>query len=149
MLCSDSRFNNKIDKDSGYVTRSLLCQPIIDDDGSVIAVIQMINKMPNHHFNENDIHLLEDFSVHIALALRRVNALENGSNDAQLSFATPSASSVQSRKKRSRQDSSSEEESDNEDSDDDEVERRVKKKRKENDEKEEQEESVGSSCILQ
>jgi transcriptional regulator with GAF, ATPase, and Fis domain len=42
---SDSRFNQKPDKDNGYKTESILCLPVMDGDGNIVSVLQAINKM--------------------------------------------------------------------------------------------------------
>ena len=53
-------------KKSGYGTQSVLCVPIMDGDGNVMAVAQMINKMPlGKAFDEDDIHLFDDFAIHV------------------------------------------------------------------------------------
>jgi len=41
----DDRFNSSMDKKTGYRTRSLLCMPVADETGTVVAVIQAINKL--------------------------------------------------------------------------------------------------------
>ncbi|GMH74978.1 hypothetical protein TrST_g8495 [Triparma strigata] len=40
----DERFNPAIDKKTGFRTRSILCMPILNDDGSLLGVCQMVNK---------------------------------------------------------------------------------------------------------
>ncbi|XP_026503380.1 dual 3',5'-cyclic-AMP and -GMP phosphodiesterase 11A isoform X1 [Terrapene carolina triunguis] len=42
----DRRFNDEIDKLTGYKTKSLLCMPIRNNDGEIIGVAQAINKTP-------------------------------------------------------------------------------------------------------
>lgn len=41
----DYRFASDVDKDTGYVTRSILCMPVTDSTGSVIGAYQAINKL--------------------------------------------------------------------------------------------------------
>ena len=41
----DERFNSSFDKSSGYVTKSVLCCPIFDNDKAIIGVLQAINKL--------------------------------------------------------------------------------------------------------
>lgn len=41
----DERFNPEVDKATGYVTRSILCMPVTDDQGEVIGGYQAINKL--------------------------------------------------------------------------------------------------------
>lgn len=45
-LSKDRRFNDEIDKLTGYKTKSLLCMPIRNSDGEIIGVAQAINKTP-------------------------------------------------------------------------------------------------------
>lgn len=40
----DERFLPEIDKRTGYVTRSILCLPILNRQGGVVGVAQMVNK---------------------------------------------------------------------------------------------------------
>lgn len=41
----DERFNPEVDKATGYVTRSILCMPVMDEQGEVIGGYQAINKL--------------------------------------------------------------------------------------------------------
>lgn len=59
----DRRFNKEVDIKTGYVTRTILCMPIINSSGKVIGVTQIINKLPeNTIFNAEDEALLAVFS---------------------------------------------------------------------------------------
>ena len=40
----DDRFNPDIDKKTGFHTRSILCMPVTEPDGSLLGVCQMVNK---------------------------------------------------------------------------------------------------------
>ncbi len=40
----DSRFNPMVDRETGFVTRSILCVPLKNRDGQVVAVLQAVNK---------------------------------------------------------------------------------------------------------
>jgi GAF domain-containing protein len=83
---TDKRFDSSIDKKSGYGTQSVLCVPIMDGDGNVMAVAQMINKMPlGKAFDEDDIHLFDDFAIHISLAMSRVHFRETHSSTSSVS----------------------------------------------------------------
>ncbi|XP_078284389.1 dual 3',5'-cyclic-AMP and -GMP phosphodiesterase 11A [Rhinoraja longicauda] len=51
----DHRFNDEIDKLTGYKTKSILCMPIQNCDGEIIGVAQAINKNPaGVPFTEDD-----------------------------------------------------------------------------------------------
>ncbi|KAH9424393.1 hypothetical protein DERP_004577 [Dermatophagoides pteronyssinus] len=52
---SDSRFNKEIDIRTGYQTKSLICQPIINSSGDVIGVAECVNKLTKEScFTEKD-----------------------------------------------------------------------------------------------
>ena len=91
-----------VDHTSGYHTKSMLCVPVTHEDGTVMAVIQMINKLgptgPQHPvapklrtaFDDEDLHLLEDFAVHLSLALSRLNDLGKHNDEwGHASFSLP------------------------------------------------------------
>ncbi len=66
---SDSRFNPKIDQETGFVTKSILCAPIRTVKGEIIGVLQMLNKQQGQ-FTEAHLRLLEDMTQLTAMALR-------------------------------------------------------------------------------
>ncbi|MGA7749966.1 MAG: putative sulfate exporter family transporter [Gallionella sp.] len=51
---ADSRFKKEIDKQTGFVTRSVLCMPVTDKAGKSIGVAQMLNKLDGTPFNDDD-----------------------------------------------------------------------------------------------
>ncbi|MDJ0697971.1 GAF domain-containing protein [Mastigocoleus sp. MO_188.B34] len=51
---NDARFNPKIDRDSGFRSRSILCLPIINSQGEVFAVVEALNKQGNIPFDKRD-----------------------------------------------------------------------------------------------
>lgn len=66
---SHPTFNSEADKQSGYVTRNVLCMPVRNNDGVIIGVTQMINKIGEDAFSQVDEELLEAFSAQTAVAL--------------------------------------------------------------------------------
>jgi len=56
----DKRFNPNVDKSTGYRTRSILCLPVKNHDGMVSGVVQLINKMPDLEFSQDDVELVTD-----------------------------------------------------------------------------------------
>ncbi|MBO4997928.1 MAG: sensor domain-containing diguanylate cyclase [Lachnospira sp.] len=58
----DDRFNPEVDKETGYVTKSILCMPVTNEKGQVIGAFQAINKMGEDGeaapFDEKDIKRL-------------------------------------------------------------------------------------------
>lgn len=57
----DSRFNSKVDEETGYVTKSILCMPVTNSSGEVIGAYQAINKLDENgesNFGERDVKRL-------------------------------------------------------------------------------------------
>jgi adenylate cyclase len=64
----DARFNPEFDQKTGYRTRSVLCVPVHDREGSVIGVTQAINNLEGA-FSAEDIELVRAISSQIGVAL--------------------------------------------------------------------------------
>jgi signal transduction histidine kinase/putative methionine-R-sulfoxide reductase with GAF domain len=64
----DPRFNPQVDVRTGYQTRNILCQPIRNQEGSIIGVVQVLNRR-NGHFTDNDEHLLSALASQAAIAI--------------------------------------------------------------------------------
>jgi phosphoserine phosphatase RsbU/P len=64
----DPRFNRDVDAQTGYRTRNILCLPIRNKSGKVIAALQLLNKRTGN-FTSEDIDFLLTLSDHMALAL--------------------------------------------------------------------------------
>jgi phosphoserine phosphatase RsbU/P len=73
---ADSRFNPSYDKSSGFRTRSILSAPIINQSGQLIGVVQVLNKINQPAFTEQDEHFLEAICVHLGIALERAKMVE-------------------------------------------------------------------------
>lgn len=57
----DARFNPKVDKETGFITKSILCMPVTNSIGEVIGAYQAINKIGDdeeNSFSEQDIKYL-------------------------------------------------------------------------------------------
>ncbi|KAM3850997.1 dual 3',5'-cyclic-AMP and -GMP phosphodiesterase 11A [Vipera latastei] len=66
----DHRFNDKIDKLTGYKTKSLLCMPIRNSDGEIIGVAQVINKTPGGiPFTDDDEKVMEMYLPFCGIAI--------------------------------------------------------------------------------
>ncbi|MFG6102858.1 ATP-binding cassette domain-containing protein [Leptolyngbyaceae cyanobacterium CCMR0082] len=51
---NDARFNPQVDRDTGCLTRNILCLPIVNDKNEVFAVVQALNKIGDSSFDHND-----------------------------------------------------------------------------------------------
>lgn len=67
----DNRFSTKVDRDTGFLTNSVLCVPLKIEQ-RVIGVMEAINKA-NGNFDENDSRVLQAISGPLAVAIE--NAL--------------------------------------------------------------------------
>lgn len=65
---ADLRFNPSFDKQTGFFTRSILCVPVVNKEGKVIGVTQVLNKAGGP-FDEEDESRLKAFTAQIAIGL--------------------------------------------------------------------------------
>jgi len=65
---ADPRFNREVDAQTGYRTRNILCLPIRNKRGKIIAALQLLNKR-HGGFAAEDVDFLLTLSEHMALAL--------------------------------------------------------------------------------
>lgn len=65
----DARFEPDVDRKLGFTTRRLLCLPIRNEAGSIIGVLQLLNKP--EPFTDEDEAFLDALSAHVALALEK------------------------------------------------------------------------------
>jgi adenylate cyclase len=75
----DSRFNQAVDRQTGYRTRSILCVPVLNRDGKIIGVTQAINKRIGH-FEKDDEEMIQALSSEIAVALENAQLYERTLN---------------------------------------------------------------------
>ena len=64
----DQRFCQEIDDITGFVTRSILCAPLMAR-GKIIGVIEVLNKLDGSDFNETDLHTLTAVASTAAIAI--------------------------------------------------------------------------------
>ncbi|TWT57595.1 Nitrogen fixation protein VnfA [Thalassoglobus neptunius] len=73
---SDSRFDQTVDRQTGYKTRNLLSVPLFDAEGECIGAFELINKLDGD-FTEDDLIAVQDFAVHTSIAIKNTLELEN------------------------------------------------------------------------
>ncbi len=64
----DPRFYRGVDDQTGMSTRSLIAVPLITAD-KVIGVVEVVNKLNDGFFDENDVHLLESMAGSAAISI--------------------------------------------------------------------------------
>lgn len=74
---ADPRFNPEVDRATGFVTRSILCQPIFDKHGGRIGVTQVLNKRDAAAFTAKDEARLRAFSAQIAVCLENARLFDD------------------------------------------------------------------------
>jgi len=52
--------------DSGFRTNNILCMPIYNSENKIVGVTQLINKLNNQPFNENDANIIEVSNVSLS-----------------------------------------------------------------------------------
>lgn len=68
----DPRFFKKADEQSGFVTKTILCSPLIYRE-KLLGVIQAINKKDGNLFDQSDLELFESFANIVAIAIENAN----------------------------------------------------------------------------
>jgi len=71
---ADPRFNQQVDRDTGYRTRNIISSPLRGHDGQLVGVLQVINRVDGD-FTEADVMLVETFGAQAGVALQRANLL--------------------------------------------------------------------------
>jgi len=67
-VANDPRFNKKIDKLTGFVTKSIAAVPIVTE-GEIIGVIEALNKIDGFGFNKEDLEALMSIASMSAVAI--------------------------------------------------------------------------------
>lgn len=68
----DPRFNQEVDRKSGYRTRNLICVPLRDAQNTVVGAFEGINQNDGQPFSQDDIECLTQLGTQAALALRNL-----------------------------------------------------------------------------
>jgi adenylate cyclase len=71
----DKRFNDEIDRKTGFITNSILCAPIKTARGEIIGVVQTLNKREGR-FNAEDLDLLTAMASQASVALQSSQFIE-------------------------------------------------------------------------
>lgn len=75
----DPRFTGKIDSESGFITKSILCVPLIVHD-ELVGVAEVLNKIDGSNFTENDKAILTSLSNFAAVAIVNAKNISNQQN---------------------------------------------------------------------
>ena len=72
---SDSRFNPEVDHKTGYTTKTILCMPIMNNNGEIIGAFQVLNKIDGI-FTKNDEDLLIAIGGSASIALENAQLFD-------------------------------------------------------------------------
>jgi putative ABC transport system ATP-binding protein len=72
---ADPRFNQAVDAETGFRTRSMLCLPLQDRSGRVFAVTQLLNRRDGQPFDEQDTRRYQEFAASLSVLLESLVAL--------------------------------------------------------------------------
>ncbi|MBI5884239.1 MAG: GAF domain-containing protein [Elusimicrobia bacterium] len=76
---ADMRFNPSFDKKTGFFTRSILCTPVVNKQGKVIGVTQVLNKHGGPFTNEDESRL-RAFTAQISISLENAKLFADVQN---------------------------------------------------------------------
>lgn len=76
---ADLRFNPSFDKKTGFFTRSILCTPVVNKNGKVIGVTQVLNRRGGP-FTDEDESRLKAFTAQISIALENAKLFNDVQN---------------------------------------------------------------------
>jgi phosphoserine phosphatase RsbU/P len=67
----DPRFYPEVDDIFGFRTRSMVCVPVLLDDGRLLGLIQVLNQVTDREFDQDDLDLMLIVAQLAATAMRR------------------------------------------------------------------------------
>ena len=91
---ADERFNPDVDRQTGFRTRNLLSMPLHDYEGSLVGVLQVLNKRSGQ-FDQYDITLAESLGAQAGVALQRARLISHFLQKQQMERAMRIARDIQ------------------------------------------------------
>jgi adenylate cyclase len=76
---ADLRFNPELDRRTGFFTRSILCVPVVSNDGTIIGVTQVLNRRGGP-FTAEDEQRLKAFTAQVSIALQNAKLFDDVQN---------------------------------------------------------------------
>ena len=90
----DDRFDRSFDAKSGYRTRTILAVPLLDDEGGLVGVAQVLNRAEGT-FTEHDELVARSLAAQAAVAVRRATLIEDRMERLRLQEEIDVARSIQ------------------------------------------------------
>ena len=76
---ADLRFNPDFDRRTGFFTRSILCVPVVSNEGRIIGVTQVLNRRGGP-FTAEDEQRLKAFTAQVSIALQNAKLFDDVQN---------------------------------------------------------------------
>jgi len=94
-VTKDPRHYGKVDKDSGFQTKSLICVPMTDSNEEIIGVLQALNRIDGTPFTNDDIELFSVFANQASLAIEKARLHQEELEKQQLEQQLTLANAIQ------------------------------------------------------
>ena len=91
---ADERFNQNVDRESGYRTRDILSVPLTGHEGERVGVLQVLNKRQGA-FDDDDIWLAEALAAQAGVSLQRARLIDHFVAKRQMERALEIAREIQ------------------------------------------------------
>ena len=91
---SDRRFNPEFDKITGFVTKAIICTPLLFK-GKLLGVIEAINPLSRPVFTDDDMKLFKIFGDQVALAVQNAIYFQNALEEERIKNELSSAQAIQ------------------------------------------------------
>ena len=91
---NDERFNPQIDRDTGFHTRNIMSVPLLDYEGTLVGVLQMLNKRGGE-FNDHDIALADMLAAQSGVILQRARLIQHYLQKQEMERAMQIARNIQ------------------------------------------------------
>ncbi|MHC4718028.1 MAG: GAF domain-containing protein, partial [Planctomycetota bacterium] len=91
---ADERFNQEVDRETGYRTRNILAAPLRDHDGELVGVLEVLNKLGGP-FTPEDVILAETLGAQAGVVLQRARLMEHYVEKQRMAQALSIARTIQ------------------------------------------------------
>ena len=91
---ADERFNRDIDRRTGFRTRNILAVPLLNHDGELAGVLEVLNKRGGR-FDEDDITLAETLGAQAGVVIQRARLLDHYVEKQKMEHALQIARQIQ------------------------------------------------------
>lgn len=78
-VATDPRFTGKLDKSSGFTTKSIICVPLMFEN-EIIGIMEVLNKKAPGGFTDNDLKILESLGALAAVSINNAKTAEDQRN---------------------------------------------------------------------